>query len=68
METDTSFVVKHSTFEGPLEVLLELIEKRKIFVNDITLTTVTDDFISYIQTKGMHPDMGSTFLFPAPIE
>ena len=35
METDTAFIVKHETFEGPLEVLLELIEKRKVFVNDI---------------------------------
>jgi segregation and condensation protein A len=56
------FHVKHETFEGPLEVLLELVEKRKLFVNDISLATVTDDFINYIQTRGMHPDMVANFL------
>ncbi len=66
METEVQskeeFSVKHEHFEGPLEVLLELIEKRKVFVNDISLATVTDDFISHIQTKGMHPDMVANFL------
>ncbi len=45
----TSFKVKAQQFEGPLEVLLELVEKRKLFVNDISLATVTDDYIRYIQ-------------------
>lgn len=62
METDTLFQVKQESFEGPLEVLLELIEKRKIFVNDISLAEVTDDFISYIQGRGMHPDIVANFL------
>jgi hypothetical protein len=56
------FSVKHEAFEGPIEVLLELIEKRKLFVNDVSLASVTDDFISFIQTKGMHPDMVANFL------
>lgn len=56
------FHVKHEQFEGPLEVLLELIEKRKLFVNDISLASVTDDFILYIQTKGMLPDQVAHFL------
>lgn len=56
------FVVKHERFEGPLEVLLELIEKRKVFVNDISLAGVTDEFIVYIQTTGMRPDMVAHFL------
>ncbi len=56
------FQVKHEAFEGPIEVLLELIEKRKLFVNDVSLASVTDDFISFIQTKGMHPDMVANFL------
>jgi segregation and condensation protein A len=65
METETStsaFQIKHESFEGPIEVLLELIEKRKLFVNDVSLASVTDDFISFIQTKGMHPDMVANFL------
>lgn len=63
MTTETEqFHIKQESFEGPIEVLLELIEKRKIFVNDISLAIVTDDFISYIQEKGMQPEHVSAFL------
>lgn len=56
------FHIKHEQFEGPVEVLLELIEKRKLFVNDISLASVTDDFILYIQEKGMQPEHVASFL------
>lgn len=63
MTTETEqFHIKHESYEGPIEVLLELIEKRKFFVNDISLATVTDDFIAYIQNKGMHPESVASFL------
>ncbi len=61
-ETTLQFHIKHDVFEGPLEVLLELVEKRKLFVNDISLAQVTDDFISHIQSIGMHPDTVTSFL------
>jgi segregation and condensation protein A len=44
-----SFTIKTQSFEGPLELLLELIEKRKLFINDISLAKVTDDFIEHIK-------------------
>ena len=44
-----TFKVKTETFEGPLDLLLNLIEKRKLFINDISLSKVTDDFITHIQ-------------------
>lgn len=62
METEALFKVKQEAFEGPVEVLLELIEKRKLFVNDVSLATVTDDFISYMQTVGMQPSETANFL------
>lgn len=63
MQTETEqFHIKHEAYEGPIEVLLELIEKRKFFVNDISLATVTDDFIAYIQNRGMHPESVASFL------
>lgn len=62
MVSDAMFRVKHERFEGPLEVLLELIEKRKLFVSDISLASVTDDFILYIQNQGMLPDQVAHFL------
>ncbi len=61
-QSTDSFTIKHEQFEGPIEILLELIEKRKLFVNDVSLASVTDDFIAFIQSKGMHPDMVANFL------
>ena len=43
------FTVKTKDFEGPLDLLLDLIEKRKFFINDLSLAKVTDDFIAHIQ-------------------
>lgn len=42
------YTIKTEMFEGPLELLLTLIEKRKFLVNDISLAAVTDDFIKYM--------------------
>lgn len=44
-----SFTIKTQTFEGPLDLLLDLIEKRKLFIGDIALAKVTDDFIEHIR-------------------
>ncbi len=61
MENQT-FKVKNENFEGPIEVLLELIEKRKLFVNDVSLATVTDDFILYIQDRNVREEELANFL------
>ena len=47
---ETIYKVKTASFEGPLDVLLGLIEKRKLFINEISLANITDDFIAYVQT------------------
>lgn len=52
-----AYRVKTGVFEGPLDLLLELVTKRKLFVNDVSLAEVTDDFIRYIE--GMDSDEDS---------
>jgi segregation and condensation protein A len=47
-----SFTIKTQTFEGPLDLLLDLIEKRKFFISDISLAKVTDDFIEHVKAMG----------------
>lgn len=42
--------VKAGSFEGPLDLLLSLIEDRKFFVNEISLAEVTNDYIGYLKT------------------
>jgi segregation and condensation protein A len=54
--------VKTSVYEGPLEILLELIEKRKLLINDISLAAVTDEYIARINAMPELP-MGETAEF-----
>lgn len=44
-----SYTVKTPTFEGPLDLLLDLVTKRKLFINDVSLAAVTDDFMAYLE-------------------
>jgi segregation and condensation protein A len=37
-------------FEGPLDLLLSLIEKRKLFINDISLSKIADDYIDAVRS------------------
>jgi segregation and condensation protein A len=46
------YVVKAGSFEGPLEVLLGLIEERKLFINEISLASVTNEYLSYVRSLG----------------
>ncbi|MBP6931112.1 MAG: segregation/condensation protein A [Candidatus Pacebacteria bacterium] len=54
-ETATFYKVKAGSFEGPLELLLSLIESRKLFVNEISLSDVTNDYISYVKSMSDIP-------------
>lgn len=42
-----AFEVKQEKFEGPLDLLLTLIERRQLHIGDIALSKVTDDFLNY---------------------
>lgn len=43
------YAVTLEKFEGPLELLLELIEKNKLDISDISLAKVTDQFLDYLK-------------------
>jgi len=45
--------IQTEVFEGPLELLLSLIEKRKLLINDIALAEVANDFLTYLE---QHPE------------
>jgi segregation and condensation protein A len=47
--------VKTSVYEGPLDLLLDLIEKRKLLINDISLASVTDEYITRIKSMSEMP-------------
>ncbi len=43
-----SFAVETEVYSGPLDLLIDLIEKRKLLINDISLASVTDDYMRYV--------------------
>jgi segregation and condensation protein A len=49
------FQVRTPAFEGPYELLLQLIEESKLLVNDLSLAKVTDDFIQHVKSKADFP-------------
>ena len=51
----SAYVVKTPAFEGPLDLLLDLIEKRKLSVTEIALAKVADDYIAYVKTLSEFP-------------
>ena len=64
MPLSSAPTVKTSVYEGPLDLLLELIEKRKLLINDISLAQVTDEYISKINSMKELP-VGETAEFVA---
>src|SRR5438046_806324 len=43
------YVVHLPIFEGPLDLLLHLIEKRQMEITTISLVAVTDQYLAYLQ-------------------
>ncbi|MGB2580793.1 MAG: ScpA family protein [Minisyncoccia bacterium] len=62
----SDYQIKTDVFEGPLELLLDLVEKRKLFINEISLAQVADDYIAHLkQFEKMPVDFVSNFLIVA---
>ena len=50
--SDSGFSVRVGDFEGPFDLLLQLISKHKLEVTELALHQVTDDFIAHIRDQG----------------
>ncbi len=49
LQQQVRYVVHLPVFEGPLDLLLHLIEKRQMEITTISLVTVTDQYLAYLQ-------------------
>ena len=54
--------LKLQVFEGPMDLLMHLIEKNKIDIYDIPIVTVTDQYLAYMRQME-HEDMNVTSEF-----
>ncbi|MEO6957337.1 MAG: segregation/condensation protein A [Antricoccus sp.] len=59
----TKFTVHLTNFEGPFDLLLQLIGKHKLDVTEVALSKVTDEFIAYIRALGSDWDLGQATEF-----
>jgi segregation and condensation protein A len=66
-EESTGFSVSLSNFSGPFDLLLSLISKHELDITEVSLSRVTDEFISYLRgvTTEDELDQASEFLVVA---
>jgi segregation and condensation protein A len=57
------FRVRLSNFEGPFDLLLQLISQHRMDVTEVALHQVTDDFIAHIRAMGEDWDLDETTEF-----
>ncbi|WP_392969034.1 segregation and condensation protein A [Streptomyces sp. LN245] len=57
------FKVRLSNFEGPFDLLLQLISKHKLDVTEVALSKVTDEFMAHIRAMGPDWDLDQTTEF-----
>lgn len=43
------FIVRVGEFEGPLDLLLDLIERRKLHVSEVPLSAITEDYLAAVR-------------------
>ncbi|MFD4543955.1 ScpA family protein [Streptomyces bauhiniae] len=60
---DGVFKVRLDNFEGPFDLLLQLITKHKLDVTEIALSRVTDEFMAHIRAMGPDWDLDRTTEF-----
>lgn len=61
--SDGVFKVRLANFEGPFDLLLQLISKHKLDVTEVALSKVTDEFMAYIRAMGPDWDLDETTEF-----
>lgn len=59
----TAFSVTVGSFEGPFDLLLQLISKHKLEVTELALHIVTDEFIAHLRAQGPEWDLDETTEF-----
>ncbi|MGW4233292.1 segregation/condensation protein A [Streptomyces sp. NPDC004980] len=60
---DKRFTVRLVNFEGPFDLLLQLISKHKLDVTEVALSRVTDEFMAHIRAMGPDWDLDQTTEF-----
>lgn len=60
-----TFKIQQEKFEGPLDLLIHLIEKKKLHVSDVSLAQITDDYIQYLEVSNSTVSQNIEFITTA---
>lgn len=61
-----SYEINTELYEGPMELLLELVDKKKLDIYEISINKITSQYIEYISDlKKMDMEIASEFIFMA---
>ncbi|MFF4370931.1 segregation and condensation protein A [Streptomyces sp. NPDC001594] len=60
---DGRFTLRLDNFEGPFDLLLQLISRHKLDVTEVALSKVTDEFMAHIRAMGPDGDLDQTTEF-----
>jgi segregation and condensation protein A len=61
--TPLAFSLHLDNFEGPFDLLLQLISKHKMDITEVSLSKVTDEFIAHIKAMGSDWELDETSQF-----
>lgn len=59
------FAVKFEQFEGPLDLLLSMIEQEQLDITKVSLAKIADEFVKYVQKAKLPPEEVADFLLVA---
>src|SRR5512137_283080 len=63
---DETYQVRLPVFEGPLDLLLQLIERERLDISVVSIAAVTEQFLIYVrQIEDIQPDTLADFLVMA---
>lgn len=66
LQSAGDYVVRIEVFEGPLDLLLHLIEKEELPITSVSLTQITGQYLEYLKTlEQLHPENIADFLVMA---
>src|ERR1700727_193073 len=61
-------VMVGQVYEGPLDLLLDLIRKQDIDIYDIPIARITEQYLKYVKTKrGFDVDVAADFIYTASL-
>jgi len=63
MEQEKDYIIHLEQFDGPLDVLLFLIQKSKVDLMELSITEITDQYVAYIKSlQALNLEVASEYL------